>query len=307
MTKKSSTFLILLLIWSVISWYWYVCKIKHHCDEIKTTTETTTVAETTTPQVQTTGFFVQDGNYTVEDEENISFLQSDARPRIPSAINSKLRDLINYLQTSRKQIHLEGLYSADETYTGKFENLGIARAEGLKGRLITLGLNPAWITTSGKLDNSLKFNENSVVLGAINYTLNALNITENDEYNKEDRLRAVEANLRAKPLMLYFDTGEASLAFDPETENYVGELNYYLLHKENSKVNITGHTDNVGNKDANYQLGLDRAKFVQNYFLSLGINAAQTNVSSKGPDQPIADNATEEGRAKNRRVEIAIQ
>ena len=70
------------------------------------------------------------------------------------------------------------------------------------------------------------------------------------------------------------------------------------------KVSIEGHTDNVGSGPANQTLSENRAKAVMNAISSKGIN--KTLLSSKGWGQtkPVADNKTDEGKAKNRRVEI---
>ncbi len=71
-----------------------------------------------------------------------------------------------------------------------------------------------------------------------------------------------------------------------------------------NKVNIVGHTCNLGPTAFNYQLGLDRAKAIQGYLVSKGVNSDTLIVSSKGMDQPIASNTTKSERKLNRRVEL---
>jgi outer membrane protein OmpA-like peptidoglycan-associated protein len=72
------------------------------------------------------------------------------------------------------------------------------------------------------------------------------------------------------------------------------------------RVMITGFTDNVGGADFNTTLSLQRAEAVRAYLVSLGADAAKLQVSGAGETKPIADNSTEEGRAKNRRVEVQV-
>ena len=72
------------------------------------------------------------------------------------------------------------------------------------------------------------------------------------------------------------------------------------------KITITGHTDNVGTEDYNMKLSLRRAEAVRDYLLSLGIDPAKMEVKGEVMSNPIADNSTAEGRAKNRRVEVDI-
>lgn len=69
---------------------------------------------------------------------------------------------------------------------------------------------------------------------------------------------------------------------------------------------IVGHTDNVGSQNYNKPLSEQRAKSVRDYLVSKGISASRLTSTGKGLDEPIADNSTAEGRAANRRVEIAI-
>ena len=72
------------------------------------------------------------------------------------------------------------------------------------------------------------------------------------------------------------------------------------------KVIIIGYTDNVGTPDYNSKLSLQRAEAVRDALISLGADPKKLQVSGAGEAKPIADNSTEEGRAKNRRVEVGV-
>jgi OmpA-OmpF porin, OOP family len=72
-------------------------------------------------------------------------------------------------------------------------------------------------------------------------------------------------------------------------------------------VVIEGHTDNVGNRDANVRLSKARAEAVRNYLISKGITRNRLTTVGLGPDQPVASNDTPEGRARNRRVQLRPQ
>lgn len=73
-----------------------------------------------------------------------------------------------------------------------------------------------------------------------------------------------------------------------------------------TKLKIIGHTDNIGGKSYNDNLSLNRAKSVASYLSAGGIDRNSIIEQGKGFSQPVADNTTEQGRAKNRRVEIFI-
>ncbi|MDP3831123.1 MAG: OmpA family protein, partial [Ignavibacteriaceae bacterium] len=67
---------------------------------------------------------------------------------------------------------------------------------------------------------------------------------------------------------------------------------------------IEGHTDNTGSYNNNKKLSAARAEAVLEYFVSKGVNHGRFTVRGMGPDYPVADNTTPDGRAKNRRVTI---
>lgn len=71
-------------------------------------------------------------------------------------------------------------------------------------------------------------------------------------------------------------------------------------------IRIVGHTDSVGSDEYNQKLSLRRATAVKNYLAAGGINAGIMSVSGMGESQPVADNKTAEGRARNRRVDVSI-
>jgi len=77
-------------------------------------------------------------------------------------------------------------------------------------------------------------------------------------------------------------------------------------HPEILKMRVEGHTDSTGNADHNRKLSQDRASAVKVYLVKAGIDEARLEAVGFGPDKPIEDNKTKDGRAKNRRVEFNI-
>lgn len=86
-------------------------------------------------------------------------------------------------------------------------------------------------------------------------------------------------------------------------------LSLVLIMNQNSSLAIylEGHTDNIGSRNYNYQLSLMRVKAVQAFFVENGIALDRLYISHFGPDRPIADNGTPEGRYINRRVSIVVK
>ena len=101
-----------------------------------------------------------------------------------------------------------------------------------------------------------------------------------------------------------FETGKATL--EPESYTVLDELVAYLKRKSDERIELGGHTDNVGSAAANLKLSDERANAVRNYLLARGIEEDRVTAKGYGMTVPIADNKTEEGRAQNRRTEVKI-
>lgn len=99
-----------------------------------------------------------------------------------------------------------------------------------------------------------------------------------------------------------FDTNKSDLKSDGQSA--VIEIAKLLRHDPGLRLSIDGHTDNVGDSAANRKLSLARAQAVLDAVLAQGIDAKRLSAKGFGPDVPIADNRREDGRAKNRRVEL---
>ncbi|MBW7841026.1 MAG: OmpA family protein [Chitinophagaceae bacterium] len=95
---------------------------------------------------------------------------------------------------------------------------------------------------------------------------------------------------------------------DVNTEefNIIMDFANLLIFNDTLKVSVAGFTDNTGDPAYNEYLSYRRAQNVKDYFLELGVNDKQIIVSANGIDNPIASNATREGRAANRRVEMLL-
>jgi OmpA-OmpF porin, OOP family len=101
-----------------------------------------------------------------------------------------------------------------------------------------------------------------------------------------------------------FETGKATL--QPEAYRVVDELVEYLKRKEDEKIEVGGHTDNVGKPEANLILSENRANTVRAYLLTKGIAPERVTAKGYGMTMPVAENTTAEGRGLNRRTEVKI-
>ena len=185
-----------------------------------------------------------------------------------------------------------GLYKESEEQKeslGFFENLGIARAVHIQHLLSERGIPIERI----KLDYGLQ-----------------------EDYTGEETLIfelfrpvLVEGLHFRFTSMVFSDNNfrQGSSDFLPKSTflSYVDSLKVYFSTNPDASLTIVGHTDNLGNPQDNYELGLQRANNVKKYLEEQGIEVTIT-ARSEGDRQPVAPNSTEEGREKNRRVNLSI-
>lgn len=106
-------------------------------------------------------------------------------------------------------------------------------------------------------------------------------------------------------ILIQFPFREASKDLEPEAEAYFEKL-ARRIESADETIRITGHTDSIGAGAANLKLGLAWAKYIEAILLAQGLDPSKMAVESKGEAEPIADNSTEDGQQRNRRVEIRI-
>ena len=136
----------------------------------------------------------------------------------------------------------------------------------------------------------------------------------------EDQKRAVEqstqgtgvsvsqtADNRLKidvPSDVSFDVGRADVK--PNFRPILDSFARGLVDNPSTTVSIIGHTDSTGSDAINNPLSLNRASSVRDYLAARGVDARRIGVDGRGSREPVADNATEAGRSRNRRVEIFV-
>lgn len=160
---------------------------------------------------------------------------------------------------------------------------------------------------------STKEKEYWVQLNAFAGTDNAieaysLNVLEMEAMKQEvDASEMFDAINKIGFIALYvnFETGKSEIK--AESQPIINQLVEMLKQNPGLQVSIEGHTDNVGTAKLNQTLSETRAKSVMSALVSNGIDAARLKYKGWGQTKPVADNATEEGKAKNRRVEVVKQ
>jgi K(+)-stimulated pyrophosphate-energized sodium pump len=98
----------------------------------------------------------------------------------------------------------------------------------------------------------------------------------------------------------------ASTQLTPDSAGTVNEVAQVLRAYPSAQVQLVGNTDNTGTRESNQKLSEDRAVAVKTMLVNQGVTSDRISTQGLGQDHPVAANDTEEGRARNRRIELNV-
>ncbi len=233
----------------------------------------------------TTAYYASDRNDTRGGLDIYTFeLRSDIRPVKTLWVKGKVFD-----KKSTK-----GLPSAVElTDLMTKEVISKVQTDEMGGYLITLPVGRNY---------AFNVNRKGYLFFSENFPLSQK--SPDSTYNIDIPLQPIEANASVVLKNVFFDVGK----FELKNESQVELDNIIQLLKDNPgvKIQIAGHTDNVGKPADNMKLSDNRSKAVVNYLNLKGIDMKRLSAKGYGDTQPVDDNKNEEGRARNRRTELKI-
>ncbi len=146
------------------------------------------------------------------------------------------------------------------------------------------------------------FSPDFQIIGQASYTF-GLTSTERKHYYTTNDVSVVDRKFVIRKI-IKFKVGKAEL--DPESHSLLDQIADVIKQNNVKKLLIAGHTDSSHSEDYNLKLSLDRANSVKRYLVGKGIGSETILTQGYGKRKPRASNATEEGRAINRRVEFFI-
>src|SRR5690606_15952381 len=118
------------------------------------------------------------------------------------------------------------------------------------------------------------------------------------------RLEKIKPGAKTILKNIFFESGKSDLL--PQSEAELQQLDGFLNANPKVSIEISGHTDNIGDDQSNQVLSENRARTVYAYLLNQRINPNRLTYKGYGEAMPAADNSTEEGRQANRRTEFKI-
>jgi OOP family OmpA-OmpF porin len=218
-----------------------------------------------------------DASKTVTKEGNKTFIRYDFNTESGKQNPSTLQILRNY-EAAAKKIGAVTMYFNATQETAVFKIM--------KG-----GKEVAWVKVETLGDDKA----NAIMLSVVELE------KMNQEITSTDMMTALNTDGRIA-LYINFATGKSDI--QPESQPIIDQIVELLKSNPTLKISIEGHTDDVGIPASNKTLSENRAKAVRTALIAKGTDQARLLSKGFGQDNPVSGNDTEEGRAKNRRVEI---
>lgn len=301
--SKKALYLLGIAITIILGTFLY---LKFCCNcSMKTTTATEKIPAVVSKDTILAPFNLHGSGIDYRTNDNFKFLKNDAALLTPigDSVEIGIENLKTFLTANPKQkVTITGYATSDEKNTTTFENLGLARANDVKNYFVTKGFSADQLNTKGEIINKWQM-IGDTLFGPVEYSFPTVDTTAvaNDEW------RILKEKINADPLILHFNTNKASDKLTSVEKQKITDIVNYTAKIKDAEVLVVGHSDNVGNREANVVLGQKRAEFSKKYLVKNGVDASRITTQSKGPDEPIGDNATTEGKANNRRTVITIK
>ncbi|MBO0947135.1 OmpA family protein [Fibrella forsythiae] len=217
-----------------------------------------------------------------------------------SAHNPIDRLSLHLLANPGLAVAITGQYTLDEASATVAPDLGKARAAALADRLLTDGINEGQVQVRSERVPTLRYVNDSTGALVVEFT-KALPTTAR---SLADAQRYIDL---FHPMELYFESGQTTFIRTPETDRFVADAVPFLRQPHGAALRVTGHTDSVGSVTANQRLSMRRAAAVRQFLVNSGARGGRIIPLGRGSSEPIAPNATPEGRLANRRVTVVIK
>jgi len=302
--SKKALYLLGIAITIILGTFLYV-KFCCNCTMKTPASDTEKVSVVVAEETVFVPFILNGSGIDYHSNDNIKFLKNSSAVILPvsDSVAIGIENLKTFLIANPKQkITITGYATSDETNSSTFENLGLARANDIKKYFVSKGLSGSQFDTKGEITDKWKTSKDTL-LGPADYKFEALEAAP----AVTDEWVILKDKINGDPLILHFSTNKSSNKLSADEKQKVADLVKYMEHVKDAVILAVGHSDNVGNRDSNVVLGQKRAEFSKSYLSKNGIDGSRITTDSKGPDEPIGENNTAEGKANNRRTVITIK
>jgi len=225
--------------------------------------------------------------------EGISILENSSEIFIPETVANFKNKIYSYLDEHPDQeVHINSLYSASENFESP--NFGIKRGEKVKEVLLAVEIPREKIVVK-PIITGINFNEEGFNTNSITFIFKSL------DYNRLNNLK----NSIPDKKVVYPEFSSSGVQINKRLETLLVEIKQIVKDNPDIRIELIGHTDNIGSSIDNQIMALNYSKQVRWYIISKGgIDKSKIKATSKGESEPIDSNQTERGRLANRRIEV---
>jgi len=301
------------------TWFW-VCQVRGLCGDEPV--EVRSEADASSPALNpfATKVAYQGADLMVLDD-TLKFPRSESQPVLSAAYRLGFGKLVNHLKAHPNQdIEILASYSEAEENDTQMPNLGLGRAQAIGQLLIDEGIDASrFIKLPTEISDSL-FRDDTLLGGVAFRLIDRVRASEDEGEEgaeatmaegegEDDGTEETESVMVNKPEkgFFFFKYNKFQIILGEEERAFITQTLTYLRQHPDARLLLTGHADNSGLAANNMALSQQRAETVKGYFESFGLDISRVDLAHEGASNPIASNDTEEGRARNRRVEAVIR
>ena len=210
----------------------------------------------------------------------------------PKTIDFKYKLNSYLLEHPNREIHISSLYSATENIESP--NLGIQRGKKIKDILVQTGIPQEKIVIKPFI-KEIDFNSDNTFSNSFTFSIKPLDI---------ERIETLKSRI-PESRIVYPDFADTGIMVNENLKLLLDEVVKILAENPEINIEVIGHTDNVGNANDNYIMGLQFARQLRWYLINRGnIDSKKIRAISRGEAEPLDTNQTDSGRNANRRIEV---
>jgi OmpA-OmpF porin, OOP family len=294
--KKPILVILAFLVFALGARAWWACNIHDLPDapfnEKWCCASNETLVKTEESTVEKTLALTKGSENVLNNFEQFRFQMDSHEPLLSKNNQQFLKDVSSYLNNHpTEKLLLTGFYGENEKVSGSgfYENIGIARTASVRDILVK-----DYAVEEAAIILDAEKSETSPPAKPMLFSLGGKSSSAQYEFSN---MTFSDAN---------FEPNSHKLIPTEQFVHYVDSLSVYLKSNEKTALQIIGHTDTDGDDKYNTKLGLKRAESTKAYLRKKGIKNPCLPLS-KGETEPVADNDTNEGKAKNRRINIRFK
>ncbi len=265
------------VVFFLLSWWWYVCPHKQVCPFGMVAAAPDAIEEEDQPPTQVKPIEIGP----------LTFDWSSDDPILSEEFDNYRDSILNLLEED-DILEILGGYFAKEVNTSSQGDLGLARAH--KTRALFGDIPDSRVAIKGAQFRRDAGSEKNRPFLATNFR----------RIIRNESVREVDGKM-----IINFPHASDEMLTNAKLNEYLDDL-VTNLKSNQDKVRLVGHTDSSAGAARNMRLGQMRANAIKNLLVRKGIDASRISTSSRGETSPIASNETEEGRQRNRRVELTV-